>query len=59
MGQFVKRECTRDDDAAHRHYTIVSHYLRKPGQHDIDPATGQLSQGQFESFTRAEVRLLE
>jgi hypothetical protein len=59
IGQFVKRECTRDDRAAHRRYTIVAHYLRKPGQHDVDPATGQLTEGQFESFTRAEVRLLE
>jgi hypothetical protein len=59
IGQFDKRECRREDAAAGRRYTIIARYLRKPGQHDVDPATRQLTNGQFESFTRAEVRLLE
>ncbi len=29
--------------------------LRKPGQGDLDPATGEYRAGQFESWTRFEV----
>jgi hypothetical protein len=56
IGQFVKRDCTRT--VGEIRYALQQRYLRKPGQHDIDPDTGQLSEGQFESWTRAEVRLV-
>ena len=58
IGQFVKRTCARTDAATGRRFSIVTHYLRKAGLHDIDPTTGRLSEGEFESWTRAEVRLI-
>jgi hypothetical protein len=35
--------------------TIVGRFLRKPGQSEIDPATGDYTSGQFESSTRFEL----
>ena len=58
IGQFVKRDCERTDEVAHLHYSISERFLRKPGQRDADPFSGQPTEGQFESVTRAEVRLL-
>jgi hypothetical protein len=34
---------------------VEAHFLRKPGQTDIDAATGEYTQGQFESWTRFEL----
>ncbi|MFD1942907.1 hypothetical protein [Paradevosia shaoguanensis] len=56
-GQFLKLDCERDSDSLR--YLIEQRLLRKPGQAARDPHTGQLTQGQFESVTRAEVRLLK
>jgi hypothetical protein len=56
VGQFVKRDCIRTADGVS--YRLEQRYLRKRGQHDIDADTGQLSQDEFESWTRAEVRLV-
>lgn len=56
VGQFVKQVCFRTIDGIR--YGLEQHYLRKPGQRDIDLNTGHLSEGQFESWTRAEVRLV-
>jgi hypothetical protein len=55
IGQFVKRHCEKTSNGIR--YSLEQHYLRKRGQHDIDPETGQLSDGQFESWTRAEIHL--
>ena len=35
--------------------TVETHFLRKPGQHDIDPETHEYTQGQYESWTRFEL----
>jgi hypothetical protein len=35
--------------------TLSARFLRKPGQSDIDPATGDYRSGQFESSTRFEL----
>lgn len=55
IGQFVKQLCSKTEGDVT--YTIEQRYLRKRGQHDVDPDTGQLTQDQFVSWTRAEVRL--
>jgi len=34
---------------------VETHFLRKPGQHDIDPETREYTQGEFESWTRFEL----
>ena len=34
---------------------VEAHFLRKPGQSDINPATGEDTVGQFESWTRFEL----
>jgi hypothetical protein len=34
---------------------VEARFLRKPGQSEIDPATGEYRSGQFESWTRFEV----
>jgi hypothetical protein len=38
-----------------RRMTLDARFLRKPGQSDIDPATGDYTSGQFESSTRFEL----
>ena len=39
-----------------RALTVEAHFLRKPGQSEIDPLTGDYTAGQFESWTRVEIR---
>jgi hypothetical protein len=34
---------------------VETHLLRKPGQADNDPITGEYKAGQFESWTRFEI----
>ena len=38
-----------------RHLMVEAHLLRKPGQSDIDPMTGESRPGAFESWTRFEI----
>jgi hypothetical protein len=52
-GVFLKQRCTKL--TAERHLTVEAHFLRKPGQSEIDPATGEYTSGQFESWTRFEL----
>src|SRR4029077_11268967 len=52
-GVFVKRKCRKA--TAERDITVEAHFLRKPGQSEIDPATGDYRAGQFESWTRFEL----
>jgi len=52
-GIFLKRRCEKV--TAERRMTLEAHFLRKPGQSDIDPATGDYTSGQFESWTRFEL----
>jgi hypothetical protein len=52
-GIFVKLRCEKL--AQDRHLVVESRFLRKPGQSDIDPKTGEYKGGQFESWTRFEI----
>jgi hypothetical protein len=51
-GIFVKQRCEKI--TAERHLTVEARLLRKPGQSEID-ASGDYTQGQFESWTRFEL----
>jgi hypothetical protein len=52
-GIFIKSRCEKMVDG--KALTVETHFLRKPGQHDIDPETHDYTEGQFESFTRFEI----
>ncbi len=56
-GQYTKLDCERIDAAQGRRYVVQVRYFRKPGQYERDPVNGTLTEGQFESSTRAEVFL--
>jgi hypothetical protein len=51
----IKLDCERLDEANGLRYRLQTRYFRKPGQLARDPFTGQLTEGLFESLTRAEV----
>jgi hypothetical protein len=52
-GVFIKQRCEKT--TPERALTVEAHFLRKPGQNAIDPATREYTQGQFESWTRFEL----
>ena len=52
-GVFIKQRCRKTTAA--RDLTVEAHFLRKPGQSEIDPATGEYRGGQYESWTRFEL----
>jgi hypothetical protein len=52
-GVFLKQKCRKT--TAERDITIEAHFLRKPGQSETDPATGEYRTGQYESWTRFEL----
>jgi hypothetical protein len=52
-GVFIKQRCEKH--TPERDLMVEAHFLRKPGQSDIDPATGDYTSGQFESWTRFEL----
>jgi hypothetical protein len=52
-GVFIKQRCEKL--MPERAMTVETHFLRKPGQHAIDPETHEYTQGQFESWTRFEL----
>jgi hypothetical protein len=52
-GIFVKLRCEKL--APDRHLIVDARFLRKPGQADVDPKTGDYRAGQFESSTRFEI----
>jgi hypothetical protein len=52
-GVFVKQRCEKR--TAERFLSVEAHFLRKPGQSDVDPVTGNYRPGQFESWTRFEL----
>lgn len=57
LGMSVHRVCDRTDAAAGRSYHIEARFYRRRGEHDADPTTGALTEGQFVSETRAEIRV--
>jgi hypothetical protein len=52
-GVFLKQRCEKL--TPERYLVVEAHFLRKPGQSAIDPATNQYTEGQFESWTRFEL----
>lgn len=52
-GVFIKRKCHKV--TPERDLTVEAHFLRKPGQSETDPATGEYRAGQYESWTRFEL----
>jgi hypothetical protein len=52
-GVFIKRRCEKTLPG--RALTVETHFLRKPGQRDIDPETRDYTHGEFESWTRFEL----
>jgi hypothetical protein len=52
-GVFIKQTCRKT--TAERDLTVEAHFLRKPGQSETDPATGDYRAGQYESWTRFEL----
>lgn len=52
-GVFIKQRCEKR--TPERRLTVETHFLRKPGQHDVDPQTHDYTEGQFESSTRFEL----
>lgn len=52
-GVFIKQRC--DKATPERHLSLDTRFLRKPGQGDNDPVTGEYRAGAFESSTRFEI----
>jgi hypothetical protein len=52
-GIFIKQRCEKTMPG--RALTVETHFLRKPGQRDIDPNTHEYTHGEFESWTRFEL----
>jgi hypothetical protein len=52
-GILIKQRCIKT--TPERAMTVEAHFLRKPGQNDVDPETHEYTQGQFESWTRFEL----
>ena len=52
-GVFIKQRCRKT--TPERDITVEAHFLRKPGQSETDPATGEYRAGQYESWTRFEL----
>jgi hypothetical protein len=54
FGIFIKQNCTKAIDAQTR-ATLVTRYLRKPGQSQYDPHSGKETVNQFDSNVRFEM----
>jgi hypothetical protein len=52
-GVFIKQRCEKA--TPERHLSLDTRFLRKPGQSDNDPVTGEYRPGAFESSTRFEI----
>jgi hypothetical protein len=52
-GVFIKQGCEKA--TSERHLSVETRFLRKPGQSDNDPVTGEYRPGAFESSTRFEI----
>ena len=53
LGMFVRQVCTAT--IGDKNYRIESRLYRRPGESDVDPATGLRTEGAFVSETRAEI----
>ena len=52
-GISLKQKCEKV--TAERALSVEARFVRKPGQSDVDPVTGDYTTGQFESWTRFEL----
>jgi hypothetical protein len=52
-GVFIKQRCEKV--TPERRLTVDTHFLRKAGQSDVDPTTGETRPGAYESWTRCEI----
>lgn len=52
-GVFIKQHCEKALPG--RALAVETHFLRKNGQHDIDPQSGEYTHGAFDSWTRFEL----
>jgi hypothetical protein len=52
-GVFIKQRCEKA--TPERHLMVETRFLRKPGQGDNDPVTGEYRPGAYESSTRFEI----
>jgi len=52
-GVFLKQRCEKI--TPERHLMVEARFLRKPGQSDVDPITGETRPGAYESWTRFEI----
>jgi hypothetical protein len=52
-GVFIKQRCEKQ--MPEKTLTVEAHFLRKPGQSETDKATGESTNGQYESWTRFEI----
>jgi hypothetical protein len=52
-GVFIKQRCEKP--TPERHLALETRFLRKAGQSDVDPVTGEHRPNQFESWTRFEL----
>lgn len=52
-GVFIKRRCEKGLPG--RALTVETHFLRKAGQHDVNPDTHEYTHDEFESSTRFEL----
>lgn len=53
LGMFVRQRCAAT--IGDKSYMIASQLYRRPGESDVDPATGLRTEGAFVSETRAEI----
>jgi hypothetical protein len=52
-GVFIKQRCEKV--TPERRLTVDTHFLRKAGQSDVDPTSGETRPGAYESWTRFEI----
>jgi hypothetical protein len=52
-GVLLKQRCEKA--TPERHLMVEARFLRKPGQADVDPITGETRPGAYESWTRFEI----
>jgi hypothetical protein len=52
-GVFLKQRCEKA--SPERQLMVEARFLRKPGQNDVDPITGETRPGAYESWTRFEI----
>ncbi|MCW5696607.1 MAG: pentapeptide repeat-containing protein [Bauldia sp.] len=54
-GRYLDRRCTKTDERAGWHATIIQHHYRKPGQTELNPFDAEAQPGYLESSTRFEL----